>query len=168
MKHYLPLIKSDAKFIEITWSDPVLLSEFVDPDVEYRDNGFFYKFVGVHGQTHRLFYLGQTYSRYVSNRIKDKDHRAKQNKFMEENPRHKIYVSVGFIPPIKKISKPLIRDIENLLIYTHSKTKKHPYFKNQKSTLSYRVISNYHIVNKGYMDDNMENEIFYGLFITQP
>ncbi|MFH1121895.1 MAG: hypothetical protein V1775_18905 [Bacteroidota bacterium] len=164
MKSYRPLCPSDVTSIEISWSEPQLIQGFKDPEVEYPDNGYFYKFIGIHGKSNRLFYIGKTYSRYVSRRIKDADHKRKQEEFHKSHPKHKLYISVGFIPPRKKISPKFISDIENLLIYAHSNDD-FKFLKNRKSIYNHHVIKNYHIINQGYLDDHMLPEIYYGLFI---
>ena len=163
MTNYKTVYPEEALKIEIKWSKPQLISEFNDVSVKKPELGYFYKFVGKYSDSFHLVYIGQSYSRFVYERIKDRDHIIKQGNFNINHPHIKLYVSVGIINQSKIPGRKLINDVEKLLIYSH-KNDDHKYMINKKATINHHVKANYQIINSAFLDDGMLKEIYYGLF----
>lgn len=163
MKSYNPLY-DEAIRVSIEWSQPQLITGFKDELVKNPELGYFYKFIGKYSNSNHLVYIGQSYSRFVSDRIKDLDHKIKQNKFNQEHPKIRLHVSVGIIKHIDKFDKKKISDIEKLLIYSHPNSD-YKYMINKKATMNHHVNINYQIINSGFLKDRMHEEVYYGLFI---
>jgi hypothetical protein len=146
----------------IKWSFPV------DPTkLEPSETAYFYKFLGRHNNTYKLFYIGKTFKYFVSKRINDADHLAKQEEWKMDHPKHRLLVSVGEIVDCSfnlnwsKTCQKSIDDIESLLIYSHFDPI---VYKNKSKIWSTSIKREYLISNKGFTEEGMLKQIGYGFF----
>jgi hypothetical protein len=162
--NYKQLYPEEFEEVTINWSQPFDLDSLQAKKVANHEKGYFYKLLGKRNYKFELFYIGQTQSQYVSQRLINGDHKIKQEKFRKDHPKHRLYVSIGRIESPNNIKETLVNNVERLLIYS-SFNNDHRYFKNKSNTLTHKAIKSYRIINKGFKQDKMSKEIAYGLFL---
>lgn len=143
----------------IKWSKPYTLEEIRSKKADCSCTCF-YKIIGVYGHRFKLFYIGKCIRQYLTTRIFQPDHLAKQASFTQAHKRHKLLVSLGDVEDFEEYSDTELDNIERLLIYSHS-NEDFSYIKNKQCTLSHRVIRNYHIINSGWRKEGMYKSIGY-------
>jgi hypothetical protein len=149
----------------ITWTKPILISNFINLSYDKQWYGFFYKILVKYKTGHfKLVYIGKTFKQFASSRLLNPDHLYKQNLIKEKFPHHNIYVSLGNLTTNKKRTAGLIDSIERLLIYSHANDD----FKmeNSKNTYHHNLTYGLKIWNKGYKT-GMYNEVSIGVYYKE-
>jgi hypothetical protein len=102
--------------IKLHWSTPIPEKKFFESPVK-EDNGSFYAIIGRWGKTEdKICYVGMTYKQNVVKRLKQ-NHGLSKCKKPQKRP---IYISIASIEKgdFERKIKPLVKDIEFLLIYS--------------------------------------------------
>ena len=169
---YQPLyVDRDFTIAKIKWQNPVLLkdnwAEFSDSEKYNHEKIYFYKFVAIRkskaGDKCELIYIGYS-GRNIKKRLKDKDHAEKQLKIKDENQKYRLHVCAGeltdFVNPKNKVQE---KDLETLLIYSHTNTQ-FQRIANKQNSNSHNIKTSILIENSGYLKDGMYKKVSYGLF----
>ncbi len=133
--------------ITIKWGENIDNESYKKNPPHQNDYAYFYKIIGKHGSSYKLFYIGQTYRQDVAKRLNQLDHRKRFRDLKKKYPHHKIFVNFGIIDKMEraKVTKKLIRNVENLLIFCND----NDHFKNIKGTSDIKLIEQFHVRNIG-------------------
>ena len=135
----------DPWTIDIKWSRPKAYAAVVADKSGTEDDASLYSILARYRSGPRkLFYVGKTFSYFVSTRLSQRDHKARLAKFVQAHPRHSFEVSYGVIK-CTKLTRKRLGEIEQLLIYSSDPV----HSKNVRNFYDHCVSDAYHIRNNG-------------------
>lgn len=163
--HLFPDYVDWQNVVTINWQNLERYDDFLQKSAEEQGKGFFYKIVAKRGENYRLLYIGMVYHQWVTDRLGQ--HGEKIANLKEKHKGYSINVSMGNLDEIsrKKIKKEYIKEIESLLIYSHSDLNHFPHLENKMNLYSHSVSRPYKIVNKG--TDLMHKTVIWDMFIEK-
>ncbi len=157
---------ADFEEIKIKWSKPIKYEKFLEDDSNDEQYVYLYIIIGKYSENpYELFYIGKSYYSFVSDRLKNKDHKERYVEIKKKCPGYKLFISLGFIKlsDRKKITDKLIDEIESILIYAND----NEYIFNKNKLYSYNVDNEYKITNKGFKHIPLYKKIYNGIFVKE-
>jgi hypothetical protein len=154
----------EAWHVTLNWSRPEHYDDVTSDGSRHDDDGWLYMILGYFGSSHpKIFYIGKVVQSYVSQRLRQPDHRRRYLRLSKEHPRHTFKVTLGSIQlESGNITSRRIDQIETLLIYTTRESS--PHMINERKWLTNRVTSPYVINNCGFRHP-LPRQINFGIFI---
>ncbi len=148
--------------VEIKWTNPIRYENIFNLPEEKMELAWYYKILAKYATgEYKLLYIGKT-ERTVSQRLNDRDHINKVNRFKKEYPNHKFFVSLGNVYKPDYLNPTKVDQIETLLIFAHGYL---PYITNEKKVWAHRIKNDYEITNRGFRKDVMFRSIALGVFV---
>lgn len=148
-----PVFDDDHWEVAIQWSRPTPLESFGDGYSE-PDNALLYMVIAKAPRgAHKGIYIGQAYSQNIAVRVRQPDHRTKQELWHQAWPRHRLMISVGTIKLKNggQVGLKKVTDLENILIYCFD----NEHCRNVKSKSTLAVRDHYLIRNSGFRSSDL-------------
>jgi hypothetical protein len=156
-----PLYPDEYWKVDVTWSKPSAYKKIRDEGHELDEFAYLYLITAKYSSNSpKSIYIGKTYQQCVSDRLNQKDHRARYAAFVKTYPRHSFHISFGEVEISHgNITAKRIDDIERILIYSNEPEHAH----NVQNFYEHGVKGSYAITNKGYRA-TLPKHIMLGVF----
>ncbi len=113
--------------VEITWTRAIPYETIIKSGSSHDAEGWLYMILGYRGSSHpKIFYIGKVFESCVSERLRQRDHRARYQRLCRRHPRHSFRVSLGAVKLARgHITAHRIDQIESILIFATYHSKRH-------------------------------------------